>query len=362
MAEKNQSTRHETWSTLMQRVALKSTRRPAYDAVMKLKEDEVNLLRKLISEKPTPEDVQLDKAIAVLAEKAPTTETGKILKSVLDDPDRPLLARTVAAIELAHTPPGSAEIILLQHLDATEPQLAQRVLQSLGKIGSAKALQRLEAMNEPQNPAIRRQWEFSKRLIRHRLGEPAREPPRIKGTTWNIEDNEARTLPIEAIEQGRLKACIDGLKGQSLGVELAQDRGLTVAGDGIVSHLLTNDKLNTANGRKALGQAPAIAAVIALWDERMKKPVIDQVVLTTPYDQGLLVQGYRLDGVLTFEGNGYLKDGVLEFNVTGTDRPGQCRFRLIGQIRNEGLVGRAQTMPRHRGNTTRQILEATPRL
>ncbi len=359
MVKESDKLSYDDWSPLLRRVALDAARRPSRDAVQSLTDEDVKILRKLADEKQPTHGIRQDKVLAVLSERAPDVETAKVLERVIGDPERPELLRTVAAIALGRIPAAVSEEILLAHVADKNASVAQRVIQSLGRISGREGLKKLDAMEPPMNLYVLQQWGFSKRLIRHRLGLRGEEPPRIEGTAWATEGaGEPRPLPMENIAPERLEATIAALRDEVFGIELAGDRGYSIETDRSLQYLLIAQPLTTRDGLNRLGEIPMVAAVIAMWEQRTSKPILDQIVLTEPFDDGVLIQGFRQDGTLLFEGRATVRGAAAKFTIVNTDRAAQCRFHVTGELKPEGLVARAETMPRQKPRQTQPLLGA----
>ena len=359
MVEAKVKSPYTDWSPLLRRAVLDDIRQTSREAVRGLGDEDVKVLRKLAAEKEPASGIRLDKVLAALAARAPDAATAKVMENILDDTERPAVLRTVVAIEMSRFPAETAEKALLKHVADTDDQVAQRVIQSLGMVGSTKALKALEAMLPPDNRYVRRQWGFSKRLIRHRLGKRSEKPSQVKGTTWDAEGpGQPRPLALERIEPERLKVTVEGLRDQVFGTEVAADRGYRVSVDRSLQHVLIAKELATAKGIKRLGEAPMVAAVIAMWEPRTDRPVLDQIVLTEPAEDGVLVQGFRPDGTLLFEGHGTLQRGGAAFSIASVARAGQCRFRVTGALNADGLSAHAELLPRQQPRQTYTLNQA----
>lgn len=357
MAKGSDKLPHDDWSPLLRRVALDDTRRPSRDAVQSLTDRDVKILRKLADEKQPAHGIRQDKVLAVLSERAPDVDTAKVFERVIADLERPALLRTVAAIGLGRIPAAVSEEILFAHVADNNAAVAQRVIQSLGRISSSEGLKKLDAMEPPKPPCVLQQWRFSKRLIRHRLGLRGNEPPRIQGTAWATEGaGEPCRLPIANIALERLEATIADIRDEVFGIELAGDRGYSFESDRCLQYLLIAQPLTTRDGLKRLEEIPMVAAVIAMWEQRTSKPILDQIVLTEPLDDSVLVQGFRQDGTLLFEGQAAVRGAAANFTIINTDRAAQCRFRVTGELKPEGLVARVETMPRQKSRQTQPLL------
>lgn len=358
MVKKSKSP-YDDWSPLLRRVALDEGQRPSRNAVQRLTKDDVKILQKLAREKKPAAGVRQDKVLAVLSECAPDSDTAKVLEEVISDLKRPTSLRTVAAISLGRIPTKFSEEILLASAGDENPSVAQRAIQSLGRVSGEKGLAKLDAMQPPADHYVLQQWEFSKRLIRHRLGLRSKEPSRIMGTVWDIkEETKLYRVAMENIEPQHLKTIIAGLRDDMFGIELAANRGTCFETDRSFQYLLLAKQLATQDGLKKAGEVPMVAAVIAKWEPRTKKPVLDQIVLTEPLDDSVLVHGFRQDGTLLMEGWGTVQGNKANFTMVNTARASQCRFRITGELTAKQFVTNLEILPRLRTPKTQPMLGA----
>lgn len=347
MSEENIYPSYKVGSVLLRRIVLNEMQRPSREIVKNLTEKDIRILREIAQEKEPAEEIRQDKVLAVLAECAPDTETAKILEEIIEDTHRTVLLRTVAAIVLSQIPPEDSERILLKHLTDSNDQVAQRAIQSISKTGGKNGLQRLETMKPPENPFVRRQWEFGKKLIRHRLGLRKSEPSQTMNKKWEMKKTEDwRPISLKPVSPEEIKSLIDGLQNQLAGVEIANSRGYTIKVNNSVQYLLTLQQLTTRNGIKQLFKVPMVAAIIAMWEQRTNRLVLEQVVLTEPCEDGLLIQSFRMDGTLLFEGYGQASgEHKATFKIQDVSRPDQCRFQISGEIDPENFAALAATIP-----------------
>ena len=356
MVKKRDNLPHDDWSPLLRRVVLDEGQRPSRDAVQRLTKKDVEILRKLARGKKTARGVRRDKVLAVLSERAPDSETAKVLEHVISDIKQPASLRVVAAIGLGRIPAKISEKILFANVVDKNSSVAQRAIQSLGRITGQEGLEKLDAMEPPENHYVLQQWKFSKRLIRHRLGLPCKEPSRIEGTIWDVEgDAKPHPLPMENITPEHLKAIIADLRDDMSGIELAENRGMSFEVDRSLQHLLITQHLTTQAGLKKVQEIPMVAAVIAKWEPRTNKAVLNQIVLTEPLDDGVLVQGFRQDGTLLFEGRGTVLGNKANLTMVNTARASQCRFKITCELTAKSFVASVDTLPRLRTRKTQNV-------
>lgn len=334
-----------SWSKLLKNIVSADTSQSSPRKLEKLKKEDLVILQKLVAKTKTTNVVHLGKAIVALVQRSPTKEVAKLLDKVISDPERPQSQRVIAAIEMRRLPEAAAERVLVRHLAAEEPIIQFRVIQSLGRIGGPKALKHLEALSEPKESFVRRQWYFSKRLIQYRHGLQTQDPLRLSGTNWLVDSGiRPIPLPIRQLKSKQLKACLSTLQDKTLGVELSDNPKFTLD-LGANDYLILDQRLAKKSGLKHLRETPAISGLVTSWNEQTKSAELSQVMLTTPYNRGVLIHSYRLDGSLCFEGSGSIRKGVFYFTLTSCERPGQCLYRISAKYKADGIeIDRAETL------------------
>ncbi len=345
MTENSLNKLDPSWSKLLKNIVSADTSHSSPRKLKKLKKEELVTLRKLVATTKTTNAVHPGKAISALVEQSPTKEVANLLDKVISDQERPQSQRAIAAIEIRRLPETAAEKVLLKHLAAEEPIIQFRVIQSLGRIGWPKALKQLKALSEPKDLFVRQQWDFSKRLIQYRHGLKTRDPLRLSGTNWSL-DSGIRPIPllIGQLDRKQLKACLSTLKNKTLGVELSDNPKFTL-NIGANSYLILDKRLAKKTGMKHLAETPAISGVVTVWNERSKSAELSQFMLTTPYNRGVLIHSYRLDGSLRFEGSGSIVKGVFYFTLTSCEQPGQCLYRITAEYKAGGIeIDRAEKL------------------
>ena len=347
MAQETSPSAAAELSPLMKRAVLDDSRWTSPEALRRLDSQELEVLRRLAVQPDPPAGVRQDKVITALVERAPDAATARTLGGILDGAALPAALRAVAAVGLGRIPVAAAETALLAHVADKEASVAQRAVQSLGYVGGTKALEQLESMPPPADPNLRRQWEFSTRLIRHRLRRRGGPPARVEGTNWDAAGHgEPRALPLERIGPERLESALRDLHGRLPGVELAADIGYCIGVDRSLQYLLLARPLSARDGLRSLAESPMVAAVVAMWEPRTGRAVMHHVVLTEPVGDAVLVQGFRLDGARTFEGYAAIGGDAASFTVVSVDRDGQCRYRVAGELTRQGLTATGELRPR----------------
>src|SRR5688500_9516064 len=118
---------------------------------------DVATLRQILAGKLTPDvEIERKRALGALARSDKTAQAAALIGAVLADPEAPKQERSAAAALLALLPPEPAEKALLGALDRSGGPLRFEILQSLGQVGSARALAKLEKLELPEGDLAKR--------------------------------------------------------------------------------------------------------------------------------------------------------------------------------------------------------------
>jgi len=333
------------WSALLKQTVSVDVAHSSAKKLASLKGEEKAILQQLVANSDRPENVHVGKTISALVDSSPTAEVAELLGHVIADQQRTAVERTSAAMALQHLPIESANKVLVKNIAIKDTKIQYRIIQSLGRIGGNEELAQLEKLAEPTESFVRRQWVFAKRLIEYRLGLPSKEPLRASGTNWLIDHGlKPIPLPVTKIDKERLQISLGSLANKKLGIELSTrvEFALDLGAD---NYLILNQRLENTAEQKTFIEKPSIAGIIAIWNKRTKGAELNQFLLSTPFDRGLLLHSYRLDGSPRFEGYGALRKDSIHFILNSYERPGQCLYRIEGQFSTKGItVEKAMTL------------------
>jgi len=92
----------------------------------------------------------------------------EVFREVLDDPRQSARAKRTVVTQLGTERFPEGQELLLRHLDVKDRSLFAGTVHSLGKIGDAQVLKRLEQTKPPDDATAKRSLEFAKSLLAYR--------------------------------------------------------------------------------------------------------------------------------------------------------------------------------------------------
>jgi hypothetical protein len=290
---------------------------------------DVATLRQILAGKLTPDvEIERKRALGALARSDKTAQAAALIGAVLADPEAPKQERSAAAALLALLPPEPAEKALLGALDRSGGPLRFEILQSLGQVGSARALAKLEKLELPEGDLAKRALALAELAIAFREGR--------KGTG---ADALARRLELEwnridarRIDRKAVKEVLAGLSGPAYGVKLRDDYGLRFDCGRLRNVVLLNAALRPGSFLKDAQQGNLIAALVVAQPERkLAHFSVRWLLLASPGKERIAMALVRPNGEPAFEGEAVRDSEGLRFRLrdTGLERvPAEIEGRV----------------------------------
>lgn len=257
--------------------------------------------------------------------RRPTPEAGATLARVLADPSFPEEMRTSAAIALGRRP--GAEAGLVAALGDPSPAVVRRAAESLGRTGTAAALNALEAVRPPDDPPARRALLFARRLAAARLGAGTSRAEAPATKLQPLHETMAASLEPKPAETSQLE-----LLRLTLGEELP---ALPVMPEGAVQLTCGKNRFLVLPHRDAArsGRSDFVPAVVLKRAQSLDRYALYLYILSSPLDaRTLVLQGFRPDGTLTCLGEARLGDGPARFTLAALDTPYTPPLRIEGHL------------------------------
>jgi HEAT repeats len=185
----------------------------------------------------------------------------KAVSDVLADRTAPLELRTTAARALGKGEVPGAESALIAALDAEQPALLARAAESLGRIGSEKALSALRRVK--LEGAAGRMIQFSRTLIAYRLGldeERLEAPPETE--LLDIEQERAASITFERVEPEAFRAADRYLKDELPAIPLAERGSVRFSCRHEHLWIALTKEVEGAGGAKRVAEGSAVVAVV----------------------------------------------------------------------------------------------------
>ncbi|HJQ33109.1 MAG TPA: HEAT repeat domain-containing protein [Pyrinomonadaceae bacterium] len=294
--------------------------------------------------------VDRKRAVNALARSESSSEAAEILEQILSNPGETIRVRSVAANDLSLMPSEAAEAALLRNADAESEVVRAEVFKSLGRVGTAKALEHLAALPEPKTEHARQQLSLARVAISFRSGAEGRgaqDANRALGVRWT-------THAVRPVEGERLRKHVAALRGSTYGIGLNPETGFEISCGERATHLLfLNEAVRRGAFIESVRSGKMIAGLVGLLETAEQRVTIRYLVLTTPTERGLEVVVTRTNGDVAYVGEA-LPDGDglrLTMRDVGLER---TATEIEGRASNEDLqlslrVWRGQAKPKRHG-------------
>ena len=294
--------------------------------------------------------VDRKRAVKALASSERSREASEILAGILSNTKETTAMRALAANKLSLMPPESAEGPLLRNLHAEEEMVRVEVFKSLGRVGTARALERLKELPDPETEHVRRQLSLARVAIAFRSGsewQEGEDAVRDLGVRWT-------THAARPLEGGRVREHIATLRDSTYGIALNLETGFEISCGQRVNHLLLlNEAVKRGAFVESVRSRKMIVGLVALPEREERHMTVRYLVLTTPSERGLEVIVTRTNGDVAYVGEA-LPDGDgfrLTMRDVGLER---TAVEIEGRASDEDLrlslrVWRGQAKPKKHG-------------
>lgn len=274
---------------------------------------------------------------ALAASDLPDRE--QLLGTVLEESGERPDIRTAAAVALGRVATAESERVLLAALDEQTPRVLAEIARSLGRIGSERALSRVDGLVRSAHPVVAGAARFGAALIAHRLGLPGHELPMPVPADLLTPPATSPTTPIEfrSEDAEQRRAILDDLRRYPLrGIEYDEEAMSRISCAGAVHALVFNREISRAAAR--LFERKALAGVVALRSPETDQYHLAQLILTVPAGEAVNVQLATGSGALTLAGQGQPAGSSVEFTVSAVARPGALPVLINGTLDASAVV------------------------
>lgn len=320
------------------------------------REDVAALKQVLRGERDPGIRIDRKRAVKALANSERSRESSDILAGILSNPKETTQMRALAANKLGLMPPEPAEAALLRSLHAEDEMVRVEVFKSLGRVGTARALERLKELPDPETEHVRRQLSLARVAIAFRSGSEWHEGQGAAGdlgVRWT-------THAARALEGGRVREHVAALRDSNYGIALNLETGFEINCGQRVSHLLLlNEAVKRGAYVESVRARKMIAGLVALPEKEERHMSVRYLVLTAPSERGLEVIVTRTNGDVAYVGEAQPdRDGFrLTLRDVGLER---MAIEIEGHASDEDLrlnlrVWRGQAKPKKHGEPIRAV-------
>jgi hypothetical protein len=289
----------------------------------------------LVEQVLTSENPAVSKAAIAELMRSRSPRRMSLLSEVVRDKGRHADVRAMAALNLGRDAKPANQEALLDAISGSPGLVRRRAIESLGKIGDAKALEQLRRLR-PRDPVMKRSLNFARSIISYRLGlgtDLLEPPPALSLTSGQRVPSVDTAIPpvtTELLEE-TLAASREELPG--LRLSSAGARQLACGANRFV--LAFNREIHRRKTLSALAQRNAVLMVV-LW----KPSTLDDFetymyILSHPERENRLrLLGLRSMGVITLSGEIDLRELSADFRITTTETPHQVPLELEGTYKH----------------------------
>lgn len=272
-------------------------------------------------------------AMGVLAARGGVTER-RILSRVLARSDEEPELRAAAAIYLGRLPGRFSESRLIECLAEPKGMVRYNIIQALGCIGGAKALEALSKIRVGRDPYIRKQLIFAKTLISYRLGIDKHDIPFVEGVKRKAgADEDLIELAMTTANAREIGIALNRLQGSDYNIKVSPEKGFKVtAGRAEWILFLNKDSLSRKLILPAILKKKMITGLLTRKVPETNEYAVQYLVLTRPRKLALEIMVVRTDGEVFYSGRGSVSAGSLSFQISDIKRPGTAPTLVSGLL------------------------------
>ena len=278
---------------------------------------------------PATKRVNLARAIAIAADKAPNAETARLIGKILKDPGADPSLRRQAAAALGDIPVRGASKALTEALADSPAGLEATLLKSLARTGDAEAARVIAARSPTRSVQIARLRDFARAAILYRLGGPVDE--RLERALMPV----GVQVVVSHEPAAEVEAALRRFRGSSFGLRFNAELGYAFQCGNARHLVLLSSELQRGKLLTALTAKHRIAGIVAMQDERgaAASYLARRLIVTRPERDGIGVSVVSpagevdLLGSLRPEGEGY----TLALRTHGAARPPIAVDGFVGE-------------------------------
>jgi hypothetical protein len=264
-----------------------------------LSKDDVEVLKQVLQgQKLPPVPIDKKRAVNALARSERSQEASEILGRVVSDTKETKRVRATAASHLSLMPQEAAEKALLENLTTADEIVRREVFKSLGRVGTARALDRIKKLPDPKTSPIARQLSLAKLAISSRSGSEERDS-HDKASSLHVG---WATQAVKAVEGNRVRENIEAIWGSTYGVSLNPEIGFEIDCGRTKLIVLLNDTIKRGAFTKSAVSRKMIAGLVVAEEEETRHLTVRFLIMTSPSEKGVEVVVARTNGEVAYVG------------------------------------------------------------
>ena len=245
------------------------------------------------------------------------------LAQILGNSGESTEVRVSAAANLGVLGTEAGEKALLASLETEDPFVRREVIKSLGKIGSAESLRRLDSLPETASGLDRKLADFARMTIAFREGSDDR-------------DSMLRSQPLEVIEADRVTEIVRKIWGPTYGVDLNREVGFTVYCGRSPLSILVNSELKRGSWLETLRSRPLIAGIVTAKESEVERFSVRNLLMTKPTETGFAIVATRTGGDVVFAGKAEPEGDGFRLSVRDVG-PEATQTEIAGIVTNDSV-------------------------
>ena len=259
----------------------------------------------LLGKKTTDYQMDMKRAVNALSQSDRSKESAGILAGILADEKQPSKTRAITALNLGAFPHPEAEDALIGQLTSKDPMVQAAVIKSLGRGGSAKAINALKKI-QPANERLRKLASFAETAIGFRSKSSSLDVS-LPDIAWN--DFKARTIQGEAVRQK-----IGKVWGATYGIGLSPEIAVEFQCGSVKHCIFLNDALKQGAFTRPIKAEKMIAGLV-VQDDSPSHLTIRYLILSFPTKDGISLAVLNNDGDVQYAGQIVAAEKGLHFKL-----------------------------------------------
>ncbi len=294
----------------------------------RLNKDEVAYLRGILSGTvDTAEAVDNKRAMRVLAQADPSTDSALILEQILSNTKTRIQLRVSAAAALGLCATGEAEQALLKNISTGNRFLRAEIIKSLGKIGSADAMPELTKRGHADDNNERRLAIFALNTIAFRENLDAGLS--LSGFDWSSQT----MTPILGDD---LATVIGNIRGATYQLLPSPEIGFTAPCGGSALCVVLNNVLKRGVWLDTFLSRPLLAGLLLGKANDVSFYTVRCLLMTRPNKTGFSAIGVRVNGDVVYSGHAEKSSAGFRLQLREVG-PQRCPTRIEGTLTNDSI-------------------------
>ncbi len=260
-----------------------------------------------------------------------------VFRNILDDEAEDPGLRHDAALFLARMQTEESIGILRDAAQRIRDKAALKaVIKGISRLGNEKDLILLEkAGKETGDSYLKSQAAFGSSLIAYRHGLAGYELP-MPGKMLKISDFKQLPIDVKPPAAKIVKECMDSLKQELIGIELAKDSIIQLDCFNRTSFIIQNDQLRDKKRWKAMTEQKTLYGIMASRISEHENYTGSAWIFTTPAgSKKMEILITRMTGEPLMAGKATNESAdLIHFEVDGVDDTGNVAINLSGVIRS----------------------------